>query len=85
MQKRCEKHSYARSYPQYTQKSTTSVVYGTGCQGRKFVLGFVIKSQKNTKIKVSLLNTTFLDKSKINEKIFGKCSLEKETDIVLKK
>ncbi len=43
------KRSYARSYPQYAQKSTTSVVQEKACQARKFVLEFVIKSQKGEK------------------------------------
>ena len=56
------KHSYTRSYPQYPQKSTTSVVRKKACQVRKFVLGFVIKSQIiGEKVGISR-KATFLDK-----------------------
>ena len=66
--KTLEKQSYTRSYPQYTQKKTTSVVQDKGCQVRKFVLGFVIKSQKKGKNQMFSRDTTFLDKyGKIND------------------
>jgi len=55
-------HSYTRSYPQYPQKSTTSVVHENSCQVRKFVLEFVIKSQKKVEKEEVRRNTTFLDK-----------------------
>ena len=56
-----EKQSYTRSYPQYAQKSTTSVVHEKRCQGRKFVLEFVIKSQKKGGRENGHPKNTFLD------------------------
>ena len=57
------KHSYTRSYPQYAQKSTTSVVQQKACQVRMFVLEFVIKSQIKGKKEMVCRKVAFLDKS----------------------
>ena len=55
------KQSYTRSYPQYAQKKSTSVVREKSCQVRKFVLGFVIKSQKKGRKEIACRKTVFLD------------------------
>ena len=57
-----EKQSYTRSYPQYAQKRTTSVVHENRCQVRKYVLEFVIKSQIKGNGKMFCRETAFLDK-----------------------
>ena len=67
-----EEHSYTRSYPQYPQKSTTSVVYKKRCQVRMFVLGFVIKSQIKGKKEGVSRKVTFLDKRKLISAISSK-------------
>ena len=77
-------HSYTRSYPQYPQKSTTSVVQQNGCQVRKFVLEFVIKSQKKAEKKEVRRNTTFLDKRFYYERFGSKCYKTSKRDVLLK-
>ena len=56
------KHSYTRSYPQYSQNRTTSVVQEKCCQVRMFVLEFVIKSQIKGEKQMSCRDEAFLDK-----------------------
>ena len=76
-------HSYTRSYPQYPQKSTTRVVYENSCQVRKFVLEFVIKSQKKAEREEVRRNTTFLDKRIYYEEFGSKCLKSGERDALL--
>ena len=77
-------HSYTRSYPQYPQKSTTSVVYKKRCQVRMFVLGFVIKSQIKGKKEGVSRNATFLDKRNYSERLGCKCCKTAQRDVLLK-
>jgi len=79
-----EEHSYTRSYPQYPQKSTTSVVYKKRCQVRMFVLGFVIKSQIKGKKEWVSRNVTFLDKRNYSERLGCKCCKTAKRDVLLK-
>ena len=78
------KHSYTRSYPQYPQKSTTSVVQQKACQVRMFVLEFVIKSQIKGKKQGVSRNTTFLDKCSNVKRFASKCHKTGERDVLLK-
>ena len=73
MAKTYVKQSYTRSYPQYAQKKSTSVVREKSCQVRKFVLGFVIKSQKKRKRGELCRQMTFLDKTKTETGFASKC------------